>query len=179
MLPKSLQKIKVFEGAEWEALSTVERLYVHMISSNEVVLSKKEENYLIKLTEAYGIIAENPVRWIQHKLIAEACGVQIRQARNIRKDAEFLFGDINSTYEEITKESVTIQLQRIANKAEADEDYKSATSALNTIAKINKWEVDKGLTKEDFKKPTIIITSNPEALNTEQIEEAHVEESDS
>jgi len=166
---------KVLDPAELENLTTVERLHFHLISPKEFEVGQRDLDYLENLRAAWGIANENPVRYKQVKLTAEALMISERQARNVLDDADLLFAPIFESNEEITEAFVVQYFLRLARKAEGDGYLDTAKACLDSIGRI-KGHFDKELPikPEDLNVPTILMTTDPKALNTDKIEEADV-----
>lgn len=177
-MPRLPSKQRLFDDVNIDELSSIERIYAHLINPKEVSITTRDASYLVKLEEAYGIIQANPVRYTQVKLIAEVCDVSQRQARNIITDSEHLFGNLYEETQKIDKKFLVLRWLRLAEKAEAEGDYDSAGKMYERIAKVEGlFDKEQGIRQEDLSLPDILITSDSGALTlaeNDNIEEADI-----
>lgn len=162
-------KSKIYSEADWENADEMERLFIHLMEPTRWPLRPVEAEKLDNLRKVWAVMVTNSTHRARIQLISDLVAVSERTAYRWMEEASHLFNiDLNPDFE---KAYLVQRLWELADKAEAEFDFKAAERAMSKIAQIRGFDrEDGGLKPGELQIPVALFTSNPKALSNQKIE---------
>jgi|GEM_PF-1047965 len=171
------KKNELFTQEDWDAGSSLDRLYMYLLEPNRWYLSDIEFKRLDHLRQVWGIMCDNMVQRERIKLIVALMDNMTTEktVKSLMSDAQYLFGDILSINAELELYILKEQYYELAKKAREDKDYATAKKCLDGARDIVLRIREKD-TNQPMALPEIVFSDSAMALQATDadFEEVHL-----
>jgi len=171
------KKTELFSQEDWNAGTTIDRLYMYLMEPNKWYLTDMEFNKLEKLRQVWGIMCDNMVQRDRIKLITAMLDNMTteRTIKGLMQDAQHLFGDILTINAELELYILKEQYYELAQLARKAKDFDTAKRCLDGARDIVYRIRDKQENKP-LALPDVVFSDSAMALQATdaEFEEVHL-----
>jgi hypothetical protein len=176
-----LSTIRAWDKQEFQKASTVDRMYMHLMSPRRYELRFTERDYLKVLKQAYVIICNNPRKQEALKLIDDSLEHESDYSNlKIYRDACDLYGkfaDINVKLERSLQRDRLFLLRQLEEEKE-NPDLFLLLEIEKQLTKVMRIDQPDEEEPESTELPPIIFSTDPTLLIAEDAEFEEMEESE-
>lgn len=174
-----LTTLRVWDKREFQKATTVDRMYIHLMSPRRYELRHHEQEYLKVLKQAYVIICNNPRKPEALKLIDDSLEFQTDySALKIYRDACDLYGKFSEINVKLER---GMQRDRLFALLEKEQDKDNPDSylileiekQLTKVMRIDQPDEEKAMSTE---LPPVVFADDPTLLIAEDIECEEIDE---
>lgn len=173
-MSKGLSKKRVFSLSDFKKASRIEKFYIYMMQPDSFTLNDTDFKYFDALQQAFALTCDQ---------ISMASAISLIQmsipefeswnkANRLYADVQNLYGQIIERNKEFQRILVVEKLRQLAEKAEEQDNITEARRCLVAAGKFEHFDKpdEDGFDPKDFELPQPIFTSDPDALEAEDID---------
>ncbi len=181
-MSKELSRKRIYNIADFKKASRIEKFYIYMMQPDSFVLTDKDYNYFTAVQQAFALTCDQ---------ISMATAIALIQmtipefeswnmANKLYSDVQNLYGEIIQRNKEFQRTLTVEKLRQLAEKAEEEGNITEARRCLTAAGKFEHFDKPdiEVFDPREIEIPEPIFTSDPSALEAEDIDHEEITDED-